>query len=160
MLVKFHPIWPCTFLVMTAWSCRCMDMDEAVDEPLQVLECVVHAYSVYPQNDGRFLQRLMKIGQVVSPWWWFLSTDNCWSCWGSSWREVGGLYEWDCQRGTIIFIFFMKRGFDWYAETYTLSVIIYKNGAGRKNLPLICIYNNRNFAAPKRRQQPWWFFAE
>ena len=37
-----------------------MDMDEAVDEPLQVLECVVHAYSVYPQNDGRFLQRLVK----------------------------------------------------------------------------------------------------
>ena len=44
-----------------------MDMDEAVDEPLEVLEFVVHAYSVYPRNDGRFLQRLMKIGQVVSP---------------------------------------------------------------------------------------------
>ena len=42
-------------------------MDEEVDEPLQVLECVIDAYSVYPQNDGRFLQRLMKIGQVVSP---------------------------------------------------------------------------------------------
>ena len=44
-----------------------MEKDEAVDEPLQVLECVVHAYSVYPRNDGRFQQRLMKIGQVVSP---------------------------------------------------------------------------------------------
>ena len=44
-----------------------MDMDEAVDEPLEVLEFVVHAYSVYLRNDDRFLQRLMKIGQVVSP---------------------------------------------------------------------------------------------
>ena len=39
-----------------------MDMDEAVDEPLQVLECVVHAFSVYPPNDGRVIQSLMKIG--------------------------------------------------------------------------------------------------
>ena len=44
-----------------------MDMDEAVDEPLQVLAYVVHAFSVFPQNDGRFLQSLIKIGQVVSP---------------------------------------------------------------------------------------------
>ena len=43
-----------------------MEKDEAVDEPLQVLKCVVHAYSVYPRNDGRFLQSLMKVGKVVS----------------------------------------------------------------------------------------------
>ena len=44
-----------------------MEMDEAVDKPLQVLEGVVPAFSVYPRNDGRFLQSLMKIGQLVSP---------------------------------------------------------------------------------------------
>ena len=37
-----------------------MEMDEAVDEPLQVLECVVHAFSVYLRNNSRFLQSLVK----------------------------------------------------------------------------------------------------
>ena len=45
-----------------------MDMDEAVDEPLQVLECVVHAFTVYPRNDGRSLQSLVK---------WFLRNGGC-----------------------------------------------------------------------------------
>ena len=45
-----------------------MDMDEAVDEPLQVLECVVNAFSVYPRNDGRSLQSLVK---------WFLRNGGC-----------------------------------------------------------------------------------
>ena len=45
-----------------------MDLDEAVDEPLQVLKCVVHAYSVCPRNDGRFLQSLVK---------WFLRNGGC-----------------------------------------------------------------------------------
>ena len=45
-----------------------MDMDEAVDEPLQVLEGVVHALSVCPRNDGRFLQSLVK---------WFLRNGGC-----------------------------------------------------------------------------------
>ena len=43
-----------------------MGMDEAVDEPLQGLECVVYAFRVYQRNDGRFLQSLMKVGKVVS----------------------------------------------------------------------------------------------
>ena len=45
-----------------------MDMGEAVDEPLQVLECVFHAFSMYPRSDGRSLQSLVK---------WFLRNGGC-----------------------------------------------------------------------------------
>ena len=55
-----------------------MDMDEAVDEPLQVLECVVCAFSTYPRNDGRFLQSLVK---------WFLGNGGC------CLQTVGGVVE-------------------------------------------------------------------
>ena len=44
-----------------------MEMDEAVDELLQVLEGSVNAFSVYLQTGGRFRQILMKRGQVVPP---------------------------------------------------------------------------------------------
>ena len=54
-----------------------MEMNEAVDEPLQVLEGGDDAFSVYPRDGGRFLSGLMKIGQVVPPKWWFLSADCC-----------------------------------------------------------------------------------
>ena len=55
-----------------------MDMDEAVDEPLQVVEGVVHAFSVCPRNDGRFLQSLVK---------WFLRNGGC------CLQTVGGVVE-------------------------------------------------------------------
>ena len=42
-----------------------MDMDEAVDEPLQVLEGGDDAFSVYSRTSWRFLPSLMKIGQGV-----------------------------------------------------------------------------------------------
>ena len=44
-----------------------MEMDEAVDKLLQVLEGSDNAFGVYPQTGGRFPQSLMKIGQVVPP---------------------------------------------------------------------------------------------
>ena len=107
-----------------------------------------YAFSVY--------QREMVVGSF-KVWWrlfkWFLRNggyclQTCWSCCGSSWRGLGGLNDWCCQWGTIIFIFFMKRGFEWYAEMYTLSVIILKNGTRRNNLPPISICNSRSFAPP------------
>ena len=43
-----------------------MEMDEAVDEPLQLLEDVDDAFGMYLPSGGRFLPSLMKIGQVVA----------------------------------------------------------------------------------------------
>ena len=54
----------------------------------------------------------------------------------------------------------MKRGFEWYAETYTLSVTMLKNCAGRKNFLLIGIRNSHNFAAPKPDNNLNDFFIE
>ena len=44
-----------------------MEMDEAVDEPLQVLEGGDDAFDGYPRTGERFLLSLMKIGSVVPP---------------------------------------------------------------------------------------------
>ena len=43
-----------------------MEMDEAVDEPLQLLEDVDDAFGMYPRTSRWFLPSLMKIGQVVA----------------------------------------------------------------------------------------------
>ena len=44
-----------------------MEMDVAVDEPLQLLEDVDDAFGMYPRNGRRFPPSSMKIGQVVLP---------------------------------------------------------------------------------------------
>ena len=44
-----------------------MDMDEAIDEPLQVLKGGDDAFDVYPWISERLIPSLMKIGQTILP---------------------------------------------------------------------------------------------
>ena len=44
-----------------------MEMDEAVDEPLQVLKVGDDAFGVFPRTGGRSILSLMRIGRMILP---------------------------------------------------------------------------------------------